>query len=237
MVLGECGRLPLQIVYMSKAVKYWCRLLHLSHKRLPKQCYFMLKSLDDVGRATWATHIKNILFQYGFGYAWIGQDVGDIENFMSLFKQRLSDTLTQSWYSSVINSPKCKYYCQYKTLLNVERYLCCDIPIHLKSAFSKFRCSNFNLAVETGRYENVNYSERFCLYCMSRGISVTEDEWHVFYVCECYVDIRNEYIAKYLTKYHSINNFVSICQSSNVDVIKNVYLYLYYVHKRIKTRG
>ena len=29
MALGECGRLPLQIVYMTKVIKYWCHLLYM----------------------------------------------------------------------------------------------------------------------------------------------------------------------------------------------------------------
>ena len=107
MVLGECGRVPLQFVYMTKAIKYWCRLLHLSNNRLPKQCYFMLKALDDSGRNTWATKIKNVLYQFGFGYTWISQDVGDIKVFLSLFKQRLHDNLVQSWQSSLQSNRKC----------------------------------------------------------------------------------------------------------------------------------
>ena len=48
MVLGECGRLPLQHVYMSRVIKYWCRLIHLPQDRLPHQCYLMLRTLDSL---------------------------------------------------------------------------------------------------------------------------------------------------------------------------------------------
>lgn len=89
MALGECGRLPLQIHYMTRVIKYWCRLLQLPHDRLPFQSYLMLKSLDDNGRTTWVSKVKNLLFSFGFGYVWLSQDIGDVKMFMSLFKQRL----------------------------------------------------------------------------------------------------------------------------------------------------
>ena len=34
-VLGECGRLPLCISYMSNCIKYWCKLLHMPNSRYP----------------------------------------------------------------------------------------------------------------------------------------------------------------------------------------------------------
>ena len=54
--------------------------------RYPKQCYIMLKSLDDVGRICWATKIKNLLYKYDFGFVWLSQDVGNINQFIRLFR-------------------------------------------------------------------------------------------------------------------------------------------------------
>ena len=66
--LGECGRVPIAMTYMTRCLKYWIRLLHMERHRYPKQCYEMLKSLDSIGRVTWAIHVKSMLFTYGFGY-------------------------------------------------------------------------------------------------------------------------------------------------------------------------
>ena len=62
----------------------------MPNHRYPVNCYKMLKSLDDVGRRTWATSVKDLLFRYGFGYVWVSQDVGDINVFIYTFK--LHDT-------------------------------------------------------------------------------------------------------------------------------------------------
>ena len=36
--LGECGRLPLCIIYHTKCIKYWCNLLIMPNNRYPKNC-------------------------------------------------------------------------------------------------------------------------------------------------------------------------------------------------------
>ena len=83
----------------------------------------MLKSLDDAGRVTWATHIKNLMFLYGFGFVWVSHDIGDVNSFIREFKQRISDCHMQNWSQSVNDSSRCQYYKLFKTLLNTERYL------------------------------------------------------------------------------------------------------------------
>jgi len=42
--------------------------------RYPRKCFLMLKSFDDAGRTCWATQVKHLLFEYGFGLGWISQD-------------------------------------------------------------------------------------------------------------------------------------------------------------------
>ena len=50
--------------------------------RYPKQCYLILKSLDDCNRITWATRVRNLLCRYGFGYVWVAQGVGDMNSLL-----------------------------------------------------------------------------------------------------------------------------------------------------------
>ena len=51
----------------------------------------MLKSLDNVGRLTWATKVSNLFFRYGYGTVWISQTVGDSNHVIKHFKQRLTE--------------------------------------------------------------------------------------------------------------------------------------------------
>ena len=64
--LGECGRLPLCVTYITNCIKYWCRLLRmeLQDHRYPKKknSYKMLKSLDEAERQNWVSKVRELLF-------------------------------------------------------------------------------------------------------------------------------------------------------------------------------
>ena len=224
MVLGECGRIPLQITYMTKAVKYWCKLISSfdnHNNSLQSQCYNMMLSHDEVGRVNWVTYIKNILFKFGFGFVWVSQDVGHADIFITIFKQRLSDTLQQKWIADLNDSSKSHYYRQFKSLLNVEMYLSRDLPLYMRTAMSRFRCGNFGLKVETGRYDNIDYNLRLCPFCLNDGLSFVEDEYHVLLVCKQYEHLRNIYLTKHI-RFTSLHTFISLLSSDNCGVVYEI---------------
>ena len=76
----------------------------------PKNCYKMLKAFDESGRQNWVSKACNLLFTCGFGYISIAQDVGDIGMFISQFKQRLTDCMTQRWHADITESSRCDTY-------------------------------------------------------------------------------------------------------------------------------
>jgi len=96
----------------------------------------MLKSLDNVGRLTWATHIKHILFLYGFGFVCVSHQVADIDVFISTFKQRLTDCHKQIWNHLIQDSSRCLYYKEFKSLINRERYLQMNVPVKYRQTLS-----------------------------------------------------------------------------------------------------
>ena len=134
--------------------------------KYPKQCFKMLKTLDDVGMHTWASKVKQLLFRYGFGIAWITQDIGQPDVFLLQFKQTLVDCMSQNWHSSIDNSPRCDSYRQFKTLLNVEKYLTLDLPFKYKQALARFRCSSHKLKIQTGRHVGIDREFRYCQFCI-----------------------------------------------------------------------
>ena len=72
------------------------------------------------GRLT-GSHVKNLLFRYGFGFAFEYQKVGDQMQFLCLFKQRLKDNYVQEWTSSTNETSKLKFYCKYKSIFEMEK--------------------------------------------------------------------------------------------------------------------
>ena len=73
MVLGDCGRLPICVAYFTNCIRYWCKLLTMPSNRFPRQCYLMLKSLDDVGRPCWASKVKAL--STVFLWIWLCMDI------------------------------------------------------------------------------------------------------------------------------------------------------------------
>ena len=58
----------------------------------------MLKNIDKSGRITWATHVKDILFRYGFGIVMLTENIGADTVFITVFKQRLRLCFTRLTY-------------------------------------------------------------------------------------------------------------------------------------------
>ena len=177
---GECGRYPLFIDYYCKCIRYWIRLIRMDDTRYPYHCYRMLRRLDDAGRITWASKVKEILFKYGFGYVWVNENVGDEVMFLKAFKQRLMDCAKQEWRESVSESRKAYYYRNYMTDLTVAKYIFYNIPFKFRIALSKLRCSVHTLHIEVGRQNDVSAENRLCYVCNSR---VIEDEFHFIMNC------------------------------------------------------
>ena len=198
MALGECGRLPISLTYMKLCMKYWLTLLRMDTNRYPKQCYEMLRRLDTTGRHTWATNIKDLLFRYGFGYAWVAQEVGNENIFLSLFCQRVKDIFTQKWFSDIDSTPKAHHYKYFKSNLAPEYYLSLDISYVYKKMLSNFRCSNHDLMIEKGRHLGIDRQLRICPLCKQKkkkkkNLNIIEDEFHFFFECMEYENLGLHY--------------------------------------------
>ena len=228
-VLGECGRLTLYTVYVSKCIKYWCKLLQMPNDRLPRNSYDMIKNLDNIGRRTWATYVKEILFRYGFGYVWISQDVGDVDLFMHAFKTRISDCCKQNWHDDVNTSSRCDTYKCFKSLLNVEKYLNVGLSFPLRKSLARFRTSSHKLHIEVGRYYSIERHDRICIYCLlNDDILVVEDEYHVFFICPRFAEIRQSHLLNWFSGNRDLYNFNNIMTTDNV---KHIRCLAVYVHK------
>ena len=101
----------------------------------------MLRCLDETGRNTWATKVKQLLFTYGFGYVWLNEEVGDIDMFIRTFKQRIVDCAKQKWHARLSDLGKARHYRFIMPLLETANYLKLNVPIKYQIALSKLRCS------------------------------------------------------------------------------------------------
>jgi len=171
MVRGECGRLPLCTSYYINCIRYWCNLLTMPLHRHLKQCYNMLKSLDDAGRNCWATKIRTLLYKYGFSFIWISQDVGDTSAFIRMFKHRVVNYCTLDWQAALDTWSRCDHYNNFRSLLMLKHIWPWIFSKYI-IAMSKFRLSNHRLNIELGRYNNVLKENRICNVCQQKIIQM-----------------------------------------------------------------
>ena len=99
---------------------------------------------------------------------------------------KLNENFKQTWISSIESSSKSTMYTIVKNHdLTFEYYLTklydTDARILLK-----FRTSNHNLPVETGRWKNVPFVNRICKLCNND----VGDEFHYLFKCPSFVNER-----------------------------------------------
>ena len=226
-VLGECGRMPLCCYYIKKCVSYWVKILGMSHSRYPRASYEMLKKLDEAGKVTWATKIKLLLMRYGFGHVWIEQQVGNPIAFLTIFQQRLKDCYIQEWHASINESPRLRFYCNFKLRFEQELYLQSVEVFRFRKMLAKFRCSNHPLAIETGRHRNDPINSRVCLICGKRGEVVVEDETHFLLFCPAYQVLRLALLPKTFTDYPSREKAIILISSKNPRTLSQLAIYVF----------
>lgn len=224
--LSECGRFPLAVFYIAQCIKYWVKLTQMPNHRYPRQCYLMLRSLTEAGKTTWTTHIKTLLFEYGFGYAWIADNVGNSNAFIASFIQRIKDISLQNWRQSINDSPKADHYKYFKTHLDVEKYLFVDLSYICRKTLANFRCSCHTLRIETGRHSNIEREHRFCPFCLERNVYTVEDIFHFFMLCPLYADLRNMYFKRQWRQHTTVQKFYYIMRLTDKENLFSIAKFL-----------
>ena len=64
------------------------------------------------------------------------------------------------------DSPKADHYKQFKSLLDVEKYLTLDLSFKYKRILANFRCSPHCLMIERGRHIGLDRIYRNCPICL-----------------------------------------------------------------------
>ena len=85
--------------------------------------YNLLKEDSQLypNRVNWASLVRDLLNNLGLHYAWIEQGVGNINAFMILGRQRLTDHFIQYWNSRINESTRALCYKIYH--LSVSRLI------------------------------------------------------------------------------------------------------------------
>ena len=96
-----------------------------------------------------------------------------------------------------------------------------------RTILTRWRLSNFDLAIETGRYERpkVDREQRLCRTCL-----VKEDEEHVFFSCPLYTDIRRDHPHIF----NETSSVKTILNPPNTDLLYETATVLFAIEKTHK---
>lgn len=61
-------------------------------------------------KTSWVKLLHDLLCELGFMEAWLQQNVGNEQIFLTLVKQRLKDTFVQNWNSRLSDSSRAVFY-------------------------------------------------------------------------------------------------------------------------------
>ncbi len=179
MVLGELGRLPLDVLIRSRMINFWSRIVNNTTKTT-SILYKLTYSLhcNNTFHLNWLSHIKETLYSCGFNYFWNDQIVLSPSWLNKEISQRLKDQFIQTWLSEIWNSNNCLNYQIFKTSFTLETYLT-KLPRKDAINLCKFRTGSNKLPIITGKFYNIVRDNRICPLC-ENGIG---DEFHyMFYL-------------------------------------------------------
>lgn len=187
--LAETNRVPLHLKVQTNIIKFLIHILK-STESLVYEIFMNVKH-----NSIWMTQVKNMLNKLGFGN--LNSDLNKIESHQSHILLRIQDQYKQSMNSSLTSNGKLSFY--RKVHIPHKRLPYLDIIKNKsdRSIISKFRTSSHILAVEKGRHNDVDRSQRLCISCNEGEV---EDEHHFFSKCPHYYQQRTNFI-KTLKKY------------------------------------
>ena len=222
----ELGRTNYYTRRIYIIIRYWLKVIHAEeHKYIKKIYNVMLTDINDRPNIqNWASLVRNTLSNLGFFNVWIAQGVGDVNIFLSVIKQRLSDTFVQNWHERLNESSRASFYrhiCNFR----FQPYLDTLTLKQYRVAMSKLRVSSHRLLIESGRWNKpqpIPRNERLCQIC-----NKLEDEHHFLLECSLFTDERKKYIKPYYVKRTSMFKTVQLLGSDNKNEIKKLAVYIF----------
>ena len=164
-------------------------------------------------------------------YAWLEQSVGNVNIFLSLIRQRLTDNFIQNWNSRINESTRALCYKNISSF-SFKAYLDTVTVRKFRVALSRLRTSSHLLEVETGRWARPvrkPLNERLCTFC-----GVLEDEYHFILECTVYNEERAKFMKKRFWKRPNMIKFIELLTTENKSIMQKLACY---VEKAFKIRN
>ena len=178
LTLAEVGLLPLEVEALFITLRYVMYIRKLDDSRLPKQAYYL-----SCATGWYADVIR-------WAQAWGLQEHewrGDSKALRKILEAR---AIKHLWSDP---SPRLQYYKRDANAMQAygeQEYLRASISLKVRQSIARYRLSSHHLAVEEGRWKQIERKDRICTICNCGSI---ENEYHVFIACRAYHHIRVEH--------------------------------------------
>ena len=227
MVYGEVGTPPLIVNIKSRVLLFWSSLIICDENNrcntISSILYRLLLKLHvlDTYTSPWLKFVKDTLNNIRLSGIWNSQSLpASRECFRQSIKVRLRDQFIHQWITEINKSRKCIIYRTFKTTFTFENYLI-SLPRKLEIIFTKFRCRNHRLPIETGCRERVLRDTRVCTRCdiAPRAIG---DEFHYLFVSDFF---KTEIIELLLKQYHTSPSTLKLHTLLNItsgNILRNL---------------
>mgnify|MGYP001792873606 CR=1 FL=1 len=191
---AELGRFPLKIFIDKLIFKYYNHLISLPENSVTKQALLMSKFLFDSQIPYYLSHLSKILDIYNINDSIDLQRPFSKATLVSFYKKMTNEYLN-IWKTNLETSSKLKFYRIFNDRYQEQKYLEIISNFEQRKQFTKFRISNHQLAIETGRYlrQRIEINQRVCIFC---NRNETETEEHLLYNCPLYDTLRYEFFQK-----------------------------------------
>ena len=233
-VYGELGLYPLIIERKVRILKYWFKILKSEENSFLRKVYNDLLLLSEISpeKVTWVTLFKQMLFENGFGFIWLEQNVDDENIFLRIFEQRIKDSYYQEWCSNINSTSDFRLYKKIKQSFSFENYLHMENSL-LRTAITKIRLSSHLFYIERGRWSKpkIEAVNRICDTCF-----VLEDEYHCIIECPKFTNERKSCLPSNLLKKPSMFDFVRFFKCTDKNMFHKIGLLCYKIMKAYKTQ-
>ena len=225
-VYGDLGRMNYQSYRYVNIIKYWLKVISKPNNKLVNILYCQMISDFEANDSiiNWAVLVRKLLCKLGFYEVWLQQGVGNVNIFLCIFKQRVSDHFMQSWHDELHDSSRAIFYRTFSQF-RFQDYLEIVTVKKFRTALAKLRLSSHRLEVETGRWVKPNsipFAERLCKIC-----NKLEDEFHFVLECPIYSDIRKVYINKHYVNRPNMYKMVELLNTTNKKRLRNLSIFIF----------
>ena len=153
----------------------------MSDDRLTRQTFE--HDLNLITTTNWSGQLREIL-------CIIGKE-NNLENHekinTSIAIQKFKELANTDFQDKVNFKPKLRSYKLFKQDIETEKYVTSNLNNFERSLIAKLRSGTLPLAIETGRFRNIDVENRTCTMCDQNLI---EDEKHFICICSLYHDLR-----------------------------------------------